>query len=318
MGRIGEQRIGRRGETGQAQDRAASNEAPSLPRAESRGAPGAAFTLIELLVVIAVIAVLLALLLPALSQVREQARRTRCASNIRQQLISIHLYGAENDGKLPLNPSVGGAHPGLSAGISGGLTCGVVNFMLRSGTAREMFYCPSNAVQQKYNDYFWMSGFPDRINWDGTRFTSETALDYIHASYGWLVLEPCLGINREITRYARDSQEKTWVKSLGDKNPAAKELIVDLIYGVTGSAFYLLPEKSKRYGRNFVTDGAGRASLPTKDQETNHLRDVDPTGSNIGFLDGHTEWRRFNPDMEDDVAVPRYSIDGSGSSGHFW
>src|SRR5688572_17288262 len=64
---------------------------PPPPRAD-RG-----FTLIELLVVIAIIAILASLLLPTLAQSKEQGRRTRCKSNLRQLGLAITMYCQDND-----------------------------------------------------------------------------------------------------------------------------------------------------------------------------------------------------------------------------
>ncbi len=60
-----------------------------------------AFTLIELLVVIAIIAILAALLFPVFAQARESAKRTVCASNLKQFGYSWQMYLTDNDERMP-------------------------------------------------------------------------------------------------------------------------------------------------------------------------------------------------------------------------
>jgi prepilin-type N-terminal cleavage/methylation domain-containing protein/prepilin-type processing-associated H-X9-DG protein len=71
-----------------------------------------AFTLVELLVVIAIIAVLAALLLPALSRARQQAQRTACVSNLRQQGLAWRLFLDEHEGRFPDRRDLKAALPG--------------------------------------------------------------------------------------------------------------------------------------------------------------------------------------------------------------
>jgi prepilin-type N-terminal cleavage/methylation domain-containing protein len=63
------------------------------------------FTLIELLVVIAIISLLMGILLPVLSRVRQQAKLTLCAGNLRQVGLAIQLYAEDCDGDIPFGPS---------------------------------------------------------------------------------------------------------------------------------------------------------------------------------------------------------------------
>jgi len=72
-----------------------------IRRATARGRPPTAFTLIELLVVLAIIAILAALLLPALMSAKERARRAACKNSLRQFGLALHMYGDDNEQRLP-------------------------------------------------------------------------------------------------------------------------------------------------------------------------------------------------------------------------
>jgi prepilin-type N-terminal cleavage/methylation domain-containing protein len=56
------------------------------------------FTLIELLVVIAIIALLMAILMPALNQVKKQARTTACKGQFKQWALILAMYTNDNEG----------------------------------------------------------------------------------------------------------------------------------------------------------------------------------------------------------------------------
>ena len=68
--------------------------------ASTRGATNG-FTLIELLIVIVIIAILAAILFPVFARVRENARRTACASNMKQLGLAFTMYANDNGERLP-------------------------------------------------------------------------------------------------------------------------------------------------------------------------------------------------------------------------
>lgn len=59
------------------------------------------FTLIELLIVIAIIAILASILFPVFARARENARRTSCASNMKQLGLGLMQYFQDYDETIP-------------------------------------------------------------------------------------------------------------------------------------------------------------------------------------------------------------------------
>ncbi len=91
-----------------------------------------AFTLIELLVVIAIISLLAAILFPVFGRARENARKTACASNLKQLGTSLEMYKQDFDRFL--------------AGGQTNTTC--PRYRLAAYTKNnQLWVCPSDANQ---------------------------------------------------------------------------------------------------------------------------------------------------------------------------
>lgn len=128
----------------------------------------AAFTLVELLVVIGMITVLIAMLLPALNKAQEAARRTTCASNLRQIQLGLVQYAEDNNGWYPpysaasadgqdwFSNAAGGdvwrmpnpAKPNEFLNDPGGFRTGIGHQLVRVEPKYiknwKVFYCPNN------------------------------------------------------------------------------------------------------------------------------------------------------------------------------
>ena len=109
------------------------------------------FTLVELLTVIAIIAILAAIIFPVAGTVRENARKSRCMSNLSQIFVALQAY--KDDYRA--YPPVLGAY---AVDREGNLTCvqeQAVPFNLAPkplGTYLkndEIFYCPNNPIDDK-------------------------------------------------------------------------------------------------------------------------------------------------------------------------
>jgi len=103
-------------------------------------AGGAGFTLIELLVVIAIIAILASLLLPAMAGAKEQGRKTRCFSNLKQILYATLMYAEDNRGYFPHGMSPRGSWDVL---------------VLKHGAPTNLLTCPSHRQGSRH---YWTNG----------------------------------------------------------------------------------------------------------------------------------------------------------------
>jgi prepilin-type N-terminal cleavage/methylation domain-containing protein/prepilin-type processing-associated H-X9-DG protein len=108
----------------------------------------AGFTLIELLVVIAIIAVIAAILFPVFAGVREKARQSSYASNLRQIGTALAIYAQDHDETMPADvvttPINGGNDPGMPFDRQ------IIQYVKNDA----VFACPSDGVPRKI-DYAW-------------------------------------------------------------------------------------------------------------------------------------------------------------------
>ncbi len=95
------------------------------------------FTLIELLIVIGIIGLLAGILLPVLSRAKESARRTQCASNVRQIGMGLIMYANENVEIFPQDITTVVERPAMRS----------LNLLFNTYVSdKKIFKCPSDVT----------------------------------------------------------------------------------------------------------------------------------------------------------------------------
>jgi prepilin-type N-terminal cleavage/methylation domain-containing protein len=115
-----------------------------------------AFTLIELLVVIAIIAILAAILFPVFAQAKEAAKKTACATNLKNIGMAMTLYQADADDMFP-NTNVVGLWTGRRFRWPIMPYLAIAQQRTNPGgydsnSSSALLYCPSDPTRRNFND----------------------------------------------------------------------------------------------------------------------------------------------------------------------
>lgn len=236
----------------------------------------AAYTKIDVLVSVMCVSVFI----PCLGAVgingREMAKRKVCASNVNQNLEAMFAYANESDGELPQIPTFG-------AWIQDLPYIHAYRFMQDYGMHKEAFYCPSNQSQQGWMDaYFYFNISPrDPSNYNVSSF--------IIAGYVYLLETQGPWIRPSIAGHGN----KQWLGSIYANNPDEAELVIDSTFSLPRTG-YPYGDFQHIVGGIFAGMSASGTGAGVYDS-SNHLKSAaEPWGGNIGYLDGHVDWRPFS------------------------
>ena len=255
------------------------------------------FTLIELLVVIAIIALLLSIIVPSLQKVKMSAQKIVCRSNIRQLCMGILLYADVNNNEIPVNTD-GQWFWDLSVWSSNRIIDAAL-------LVPDVFFCPAERFKKPGDARFWQfsrcpSGSLSPVS---LMDESELTLQEQYSHYRvltYIFLIDKIEMNPDSPNYGNSlwpsgglltDPDYKWLRYVYRvKNASTHEMVADTVIqsGGTPSRFEQLQGGSyNKYGIYDMTSNLKRQTFGPGAESAGRM----PDGGNMGFVDGHVEWR---------------------------
>ena len=275
-------------------------DGPISRAGNGRHRAAAAFTLIELLVVIIIIAILAALLLPALSNAKEQAVRTHCKSNARQQELALIMYASENKDYLPNLPATGTYQPW-------DMKKSIGDYLAATGAPYKVWYDPG--MDKLFSDQqfraMWMNtvgeggGEAPRIVGYAQTFSGlANTATLFNDQPPWYF---STNVNLKLS-----PQPIIFSGTTLPINAASRALLACATITLPGnlSATLAAMNTFQWAGLPHTLDPDVPGTIPFTSAHL--IKGKLPSGGNVGMFDGHVEWRPFQ------LMMPRAG--GNGSS----
>ncbi len=267
------------------------------------------FTLIELLVVIAIIALLLSIVMPSLGKAKVYARKIICRNNLRQQCLGTMLYADDNDTAVPAQQA--------------GYWLWDLSFWSTNQVSEyagfddnEIYYCPANRIKKAADARFWQFTWVSSFGADLTRevgIRDESGLTEAEQKGHYRVM-PTLYMFDKLDSSGDSTLpprlvtgEKTkWISKLSNlKGTSSTIMVMDNVIESGSQAnnfFEILDGGIDDWG---LVDASNHKSSHRFPGNENFLK---PDGANIGYADGHVDWRDFE--------VMQYRLETEGVK--FW
>ena len=244
----------------------------ALNRRRNGRAKTAGLTLVELLVVVAMTALLSAIMLPALSTAKEKSRRAVCKSNQRQVLQVMVMYSDENNQFLPGCGDDKGYYHSII--LSDAVFTNLVDY---ADGGSNILYCPNIAFGSASN------GVPQHI----------PNIGYV-IGYSYLADSIALSSKSPDTIVL-----PVKMQTIGS---STNELLADANYWTGSSAAPgYFPAQMKVAPHTSTGAATYQNTSFTVGLPGDSVASLGAVGGNIGYYDGHVEWRTL-PQMQTNTA----------------